>query len=322
MEQGVRSSVEDVNVDDLQPILAQADRVPSDPNLLNLTPTLAQIGLMPERRRGQVFQFQTIVECQPRTVGTIFLIPESTRLEDWDEADAQTLGRMHELPPETRATARGKVVLLEGDARGRVFQVRQRQATVVACGNATAAAAAVIAHTDGPSSVSFLVDAPGVIARVTARVVGTPTWRCVEQDWEVDAEPILSFVDLAGEQVPWVRFLNDYLILKTSSLLTPEEVLRFAEHDLKIPGLRAKVAVVHPGAPPFLRFYGCNGLHGAAPLTGLSTVALAAARLPWLGALTECGVIRHPGGSDRLPKVMPTEGRTVIDFGAVDVRLL
>jgi hypothetical protein len=125
--------------------------------------------------------------------------------------------------------------------------------------------------------------------------------------------------------------LNDYLIVLLSDPAALEEFglqeVTALWHEARsysgfTDPLRCRLAAVCPtGAVPFAKFFTCGRTHPGAPLTGLATLALAAARVEWLAPLLQCGRLRHRRGVDPIPVVHPGPHDAEIRFTPIDVVL-
>jgi hypothetical protein len=210
------------------------------------------------------------VDAEPRTCGVLYA--------------ASSMAEVAALPYEAlaplayhnpAATAAGKVAAIVG-REVQVFQVQPgRRAACAWCGNAIAAAAQNL----GRNHITFSALGPGgARAEVEALVAGFQ----VHQAWTMPPARARD-VSAWGMQAAMIAALNDYAIV-LGPLPAPEEA-DLLRQRLAGKSVAAKLVVVTPAeAAPLVTFYNANGRHGAAPLTGLATLALATRDLPWLRA--------------------------------------
>jgi hypothetical protein len=297
--------------------------------LVPLGSALVQVHAFETRRAGEA------LSCPPRTVGhTALAVAGSDRRLDW-AGPAEAVVLCLRAPEERRGgdAAVGKVVFCNRLGETHVYQAdrEKRSAALCACGNATGAAAATLAHSLGRSHLRHDVKLPEgrVEMRATAsRAAGG--WR-VGQAWgglRLEA----TAAEFGGRPAAvCTGTFNDYLVIRLRDraeldALTLEEVLRLWGEGRRYAAfanpLQARLAAVAPGAVrPCVRFFTCGRMHPGAPLTGLATLAVAAGRVPWLGALLEGGEVEHRRGVDALPTVRAAGRGSEIEFPAIHVAL-
>lgn len=233
----------------------------------------------------------TVWRGRPRTTGIASA--------EQHAAAAEALLRSDVASPTTPADARGKLVVLGTNRTVRIAQIVNGlpRATVL-CGHATAAAAVLLG--DGEP-----VRLAGPAADITAefQVDGNR----VRQAWTLLARAPRS-ITVGGALATTVDALNPYLILTmpTSAqiLAAKRWIGRHADR---------KVAIVRGDSA---RFLGAQGEHGGAPLTGIVSLALAAASLD----LPQ--VIRTPAGDEALPKIAwRSDGRAAFELPECRVEL-
>lgn len=203
------------------------------------------------------------------------------------------------------AAAFGKIAVLRRDGIA-VYQADTKQRVAPAfCGNATAAALLLLCANGESRSVVLAADAR---YEVNARVDG----RTVAQTWLVpDAQ--VEQRTWRGHRVLILETLNRYALVVGP---LPDGVdAETARRELLGDNIAAKLAVVSASSvAPALAFYNANGRHGAAPQTGLATVALAVRAVPWFAGFF---AVEHA-----LPAVSKTnDGRLAITMPTVAVDL-
>lgn len=242
-------------------------------------------------------------ELNVRTIGTIFL-PPSEAGDEWDGSDAQALGRMFErCPDKVVPAARGKVVFIRernGYSEVYCYQTKGRDASPTICGNAAAAAARLLAKKTNMPNVEFSLKATEVEVKVLATVGDCG---CVSQEWLINTSATCEEFVVADRRTVSCNFLNPYLLLE-GSVSERSAALLASVADRFGANLNNKYALIDSsGSIPQVRFFGCNGVHGAAPLSGIVTLALAAQRVEWIRRAFAGGMFEHPMGIELLPEV-------------------
>lgn len=221
-------------------------------------------------RPGQLcFQFRTHLEGFLLTAGIVLdrrgsrdVIPRNGL------ADIAALANAN-----SDACAYGKIAVIADDGL-HAFQVMpDGRLSPAFCGNSTAAA---IACMDIPSDLLTRVHGPASNAySVSARLQR----QTVSQTWFLP-QPVIEEIDWHGSTVLLIRALNDYAIVmgRLPQSTCPEQ----ARTQLLGEAGCGKLAVIEDGAnTPFVSFFNTNGQHGAAPQTGLASIALAAMSVDW-----------------------------------------
>lgn len=265
--------------------------------------------------QSQVFQFETWVADELRTVGVVVHRPQSLS-KDFVGLDLQSLARIAQGRPE--ASARGKIAILGRDGLRVLQSDAAGNVEPAVCGNATAAAARFLSSRVstlkifGPNEREFSV----TVSQNTA---------CVSQTWTF-ATPGFSEFKWRGRHCVFIDALNPYVVIaglpKGSE---PENVRR----EIAGKHLNTKLAVLDRsrGGQAKVSFYNANGKHGAAPMTGLVTLALAARLSPEITDLVADGKVAFMTKSGvvtcSLPPLTRTaDGRVEVSMPNVDVRLI
>ena len=197
--------------------------------------------------------------------------------------------------PAPAGAARGKVVFCGPHGATLVYQADQEQtsAALCACGNATGAAAALQAHSQGRAVVRQAVKLPDgwVAARAVVTVAEGGAWR-VEQTWG-GVQLHVQRTELCGRTAALcMGTFNEYLLVRLGSKAELEafgledalalwrEGRRFGAFE---DPLRSRLVALAPaGERAAVKFYTCGRMHPGAPLTGLAVLAAAADRIDWL----------------------------------------
>lgn len=307
----------------------------------NLVPTKpSDIGRVAERRglvrvQGgylRVFNFATrrLHESPsepPRTVGQTCMVIESTRAESLGETAALEICARSAAPAVAQA-AKEKVVLCEAGVT-RVYQADRANhaAALCACGNATGAAAAMLARVNNVNRIHQDVALPEgrIEVRGDVRRFAGDNWR-VDQTW-CGIQFRATAARLAEREVLLCTgTLNQYVVVPLpdagalakfgleDALALWQEAQRFGFTN---PLQSRLVALAAGESVPTAKFFTCGRAHPGAPLTGLATLALAAPHADWLGQLLAAGEIVHARGKDALPAVRGAD----IEFAPIMVTL-
>ena len=229
--------------------------------------------------------------------------------------------------------AREKVVICTPQGETAVYQAdrHSRSAALCACGNATAAAAALLAVHGQRTEVRQKLQLPDGQVKVSSRVVslGSGGWRVQQARRDIQFD--VQATTLLGRQVAvCTGSFNDYLIvplpdptalakLDLSDALALWDAARSAcgfDCPLRRPGGSGPGRVAPAGQ--VLHLWADAPGH---PLTGLATLALAADQVDWLAALLPDGRIQHRRGIDDLPAIQRGPQTRTVRFAPIDVVL-
>ncbi len=217
--------------------------------------------------------FQTLVDGRPRTCGVIVDLREDDRAINFNKLQSLATVAMHNQ----LASAGGKVAVIRSESISVMQTSVSEKVTPVWCGNATAAAAF---YTGNLGESRFVVHGPSrKCYHADIRIKENK----VEQNWVVTLDKVVECI-WRDRRVVFASFLNEYAIVEgpLPNDITPED----ARCELVGNCLHAKLAVVSlVGGYPIVEFFNSNGKHGAAPQTGLATIAVAMRSTRWLKSL-------------------------------------
>ena len=183
------------------------------------------------------------------------------------------------------ACAYGKIAVVAGDGIHTFQATSEGFAIPVFCGNSTAAAIKCLGGRGDIQTV--LHGADGGRYRVAARIEGDT----VLQTWTL-AAGVAEERQWRGRSVLILRTFNDYAIVPDD--LPDGMSAEAARIELLGPTDGGKLAIVKRSQPePIVEFYNANGRHGAAPQTGLATIALGARSIDWLRDVFSSGQIAY-----------------------------
>ena len=216
------------------------------------------------------------------------------------------------------AAAHGKVAHAGRDGV-LVLQTMPRAALeVVWCGNATAAVALMSRRKSGCIG---LCGPAGKSAFVSFSTMGAT----VEQFWTLPS-PVYIEERWCGRIVLRCDALNPYAVIFGSlpQGMTPEE----ARRQLVGPELGTKLAIVttRPTGQAQVSFHNAGGAHGAAPMTGVATLAILARLSPLMARFIPDGTVTYETKGGPVTTLLPdmrieANGSVTITMPTVGVRL-
>jgi hypothetical protein len=295
-----------------------------DDGLLKIDGTLLHVYPFETRRSGDA------LSAPPRTVGLtcITLGRGDGGLSAIGDSQAFQVCLNGPSVPVSAEAAKEKVVLCNRSGDTYVYQAdRQNQtASLCACGNATGAAAALIAFCLDRYDLRQQIFIPDARLEMRARISPARDGSFgVEQSWG-GIQFQLQETRLLGRRVAVAMgTFNNYVFV----LLPEDQRDRFdldqalALWEAACPygfdnPLRSRLAAIFLGArQPYVKFYTCGREHPGAPLTGLAALAMASAKVAWLAPVRDAGQVEHRRGVDALPAVHDL----AIDFPAIHVLL-
>lgn len=272
--------------------------------------------------RGAVFR--TYRDGRLRTVGVGFIPPAAaSEISLWNSSAAVPLYHMfHPYSDEIRAAAYGKVFFAVRAQESRpkifVYQIREAHGELVFCGNSVAAAALLFAERSNTTTPTFDVLGPSGELTIEATVIlRSNDLSTVGQIWHV-AIPEVSGSLILERPAASCKLLNDYIILKG-----PVDTTNISEAFSLTTKLDKKVVVLEDADPiPKVYFYNCNGLHGAAPQTGLATLSLSLPQIPWLQDIFRGrNQLQTPSSVETLPEVTYHSAQASVCLPEVNVHL-
>lgn len=258
--------------------------------------------------------FETRRGGRLRTFG-VLVYQLMRRADEISATEASAFANVALARPE--AAARGKIAVLGADGLLVLQADAKGGLNPALCGNATAAAILALRQTSGQIK---LAAAGANRVDVEFECSGSK----VRQGWLVPAMTATEFT-WRGHYCVRVRGLNDYTIV-TGGLpvgLTHQT----CRLHLATGNPNAKFAVLGSGDDQdYVEFYNSSGRHGAAPMTGLASLAVAAHALPRFAARLGGSQVSYMtmGGLEicTLPSIgVAGDGRLRIALPEVDVSL-
>lgn len=275
----------------VRPTAANVQPYPGDWKLLDGFSRLNSYTALRSHSYPSAFTFATWVGNDLRTCGVVIHRP-AHQAANLDDLDLDSFARA--AAGRDGASARGKVVLVGWDGALVLQTSPVASPEPVACGNGIAAVAQLPGFGRTPIKV---FGRSGKVFEATLISRGSS----VAQTWTM-ASPTYCEDSWRGRSVLRLDVLNPYAILEgpIPAGVTPEQ----ARQTLVGEQLSAKLAVVEPSPTGALvSFYNAGGAHGAAPMTGLVTLAIAARLSPWAANVftdgktsyrTKAGLVTEP----------------------------
>ncbi len=244
-------------------------------------------------------------------------------LNDWQQDAAVTLNRLFGYD-ENRflAAAKGKVSFIVGGKKAappecKCFQVKKLEGQEVFCGNSVAASAALIQKLCHLSEFELTYVCGNVRLQVLARVAQDAQLLRVQQVWQANCLTVPTTVD--HDKAVRFDFLNDYLVVEGPV----NDLNGLIRREIMDRNLNSKLAVLYSGTSvPLVHFYNCNGLHGAAPQTGLATLSILRKKVDWIGKILDGSMIRTPSSDEVLPEIAIVDTSITFLMPTVDVRFV
>jgi len=280
------------------------------------------------KEKPSIYLFSTFKDGKPRTVGLGCLLKDpSHQLSDWGTNQALTLNKIFGYNENKYlAAAKGKVFFITVDQNNQVvsnncFQVKDNEALEVFCGNSTAAAAAVICRLlHNNKKIKFKFNCEDECLDITANAVLNNGMVTISQVWETDMNRAsIQHIKIENSDAVKFNLFNDYIFLK-GPIDNLEKVIK---EEVLSGKLNKKLAIIYQGGSlPQVQFYNCNGLHGAAPQTGLASLAILVNKVDWMKFIFPEGKLSTPSSTEFLPETILGDDN-VISFlmPDVDVRL-
>jgi hypothetical protein len=306
------------------------DRGVQDDTLVRLSDRAFRVYPFETRRAGESRL------CPPRTVGVTGMVvtEEVHGLDAVGPREAVELCLRTPNQPQSTEAAKEKVAICNRWGETSIYQADRKHlsAALCACGNATGAAAALLAHCLNRRRIAQQIELPDgrVEARSHALPMGNGAWQ-VDQSWTGARLTVVLARLLQRDVAICTGAFNDYLVVRLTNRADLEafdlpDALDLWNAAQSYGGfenpLRARLVAIAPAeAAPATKFYTCGRMHPGAPLTGLAILAMAASQVGWLASLLEPGRIEHRRGVDQLPGVRTNSKGTTIQFPAINVVL-
>ena len=275
-----------------------------------------------------IYSFATFKNNITRTVGIGCLLKDiDHELRDWNEAQALTLNKLFGYNENKYlAAAKGKVFFITINAENGIFdnncfQVKGNVAKEVFCGNSTAASSAVICRfLHKNSKIKFKYHCEGVCLDISASAILNERLVNISQVWETNiSQAILQEIKIEDKDAVKFNLFNDYIFLKGPV----DNLERLIKNEVLTGDINKKLAIIYPGEDlPHVQFYNCNGLHGAAPQTGLASLAILINKVEWINEIFKNKKLSTPSSTEIIPNIEQRDDYNIsIIMPDVDVQL-
>lgn len=270
-------------------------------------------------------KFRTGTEDAPKTVGVIYDLTDTdfSNLENWTWSDASFVFKQTKrIVDDIRAAAKGKVLFVNRSLeipQVICFQANGKSAEPAWCGNSYAAAAAYL-HRAG-SKTKFDVLNKSVL-NVSANVSKLSDGNySVSQAWEIEKRFVLNdTLRLFRHRAIFLRFLNDYRVIISNTADSFQNCFDRVAKQLSTLRLTDKICLLHPQSGR-VAFLTASYIHGAAPVTGLCSLAFLKQRVGWLGERMNSNTVITPRGEEQLPELKITGDKISININHIIVNL-
>ena len=270
-------------------------------------------------------KFRTGTAEVPKTVGVIFDLTDTDfrSLENWSWIDALTVFKItKKVVEDVRATAKGKVIFINRATetpQAICFQANGKSAEPAWCGNSYAAVAAYLQHTGCKTQFNVLNDSLlSIAANVT---VNGENDFSVSQQWEIEKRFLFNdTLRLFRHRAIFLRFLNDYRIIVSRKIEDFEICLNKLAKQISSLRLTDKICLLHPQSGKVV-FLTASYIHGAAPVTGLCSLALLKLKVGWLSERMVSNTVTTPLGEEQLPELKINGDRISIAINNINVNL-
>lgn len=276
--------------------------------------------------KSAIIKFRTGNGPTPKTVGIIIDLQDTEfkSLSEWASSEISGIYKLHkDRNDELNAAAKGKVILIDRtETLPKVicYQANGKSAESAWCGNSYAAASAYL-HREG-CNTKFAVLNKSVLsvdADVTLLSDGNYT---VSQGWEIERQFVLNETQrLFRHRAIFLKFLNDYRVIVSRNLNDFGKCAERISKQLSTLRITEKICLIHPQSG-YVRFFTSYYPHGAAPVTGLCSLALLKQRVGWFGERMSSNTLITPRGEEQLPELKITGDKISININHITVNLL
>lgn len=275
--------------------------------------------------KSAIIKFRTGNEDTPKTVGIIVDLhgTEFNSLSEWGAAEVSGIYKLYkDKNEELNAAAKGKVILIdrtEQQPKAICYQANGKVAEPAWCGNSYAAAAAYLSRV-GCSPKFKVMNKSVLFVDATVTALGNEDYSVV-QAWEIERHFILNdTLRLFRHRAIFLKFMNEYRVIVSNSVKSFETCLNRVAKQLSTLRLTDKICLLHPqsGRVAFLTAY---YVHGAAPVTGLCSLAFLKQRVGWLGERMSSNIVITSRGKEQLPQLNIIGDKVSININEIIVNI-
>jgi len=274
----------------------------------------------------KLYSFETYKNDLLRTVGLgCIIIDQSPSLNEWGEYRALMLDHIWGDNNQIKAAAKGKVFFVTINNKrdlieNNCYQIKNKRAVNVYCGNSTAATAALLSKITQQKCVSFSFICDDKSIKIECVAKRNKDFTNISQSWELSTKGInLEEIRIGSNKGYKLNLLNDYVFL-----IGPiNRVEHLVKNKIIKSSVEKKVCVIYPGKIiPKIHFYNCNGLHGAAPLTGLVSLSFLIKQIKSISQYFNKMKAITPSSTELIPEIdFISKKNLLINLPNLDVKL-
>lgn len=275
--------------------------------------------------KSAVIKFRTGAEAAPKTVGIIIDLKDTDfqSLQEWANSDVSGIYKLYkDANEELNAAAKGKVILIDRSSetpQAICFQANGKTAEPAWCGNSYAAAAAYL-HRTGSSTVFNVLNKALLSVSAKVNIIGDNDYS-VGQHWEIEKWFVLNHsFRLFRHRAIYLQFLNNYRVIVIRKIEDFEACLERIAKQISSLRLTDKICLLHPQSGK-VRFLTKSYPHGAAPITGLCSLAFLRLKVDWLSVRMASNTVITPRGEEQLPEMKIQGDKISININNIIVNL-
>jgi hypothetical protein len=270
-------------------------------------------------------KFRTGTVAAPKTVGVIFDLTDTdyTGLSKWQWSDALTVFKITKKAVEdVHAAAKGKVIFIDRTPEipeAICFQANGKSAEPAWCGNSYAAVAAYL-HRAGCNTKFNVLNASLLSVGANVTIYDEDDFS-VTQQWEIEKRFVFNdTLRLFRHRAIFLRFLNDYRVIVSRTIEDFDLCFNRVAKQLSTLRLTDKICLLHPQSGKVI-FLTASYIHGAAPVTGLCSLAFLKLKVGWLAERMVSNTVITPRGEEQLPELNIIGNKISIGISNIIVNL-
>lgn len=275
--------------------------------------------------KSAVIKFRTGNEPTPKTVGIIVDLhdTEFSSLTEWSASEISGIYKLYkDRNEELNAAAKGKVILIDRTEKlpkAICYQANGKIAEPAWCGNSYAAASAYLNRV-GCDTQFTVLNKSVLSVNADAALLADGNYS-VSQAWEIEKRFVLNdTLRLFRHRAIFLRFLNDYRVIISNTADSFQKCFDRVAKQLSTLRLTDKICLLHPQSGR-VAFLTASYIHGAAPVTGLCSLAFLKQRVGWLGERMSSNTVITPRGEEQLPELKITGDKISININHIIVDL-
>lgn len=276
-------------------------------------------------KKSPVIKFRTGNEPIPKTIGIIVDLhdTEFNSLAEWTPSEISGIYKLNkDRNEELNAAAKGKVILIDRTEKlpkAICYQANGKIAEPAWCGNSYAAAAAYL-NNDGCNTQFSVLNNSVLSVDANVALLNDGNYS-VSQAWEIEKRYVLNdTLRLFRHRAIFLRFLNDYRVIISNTAGSFQKCYDRVSKQLSTLRLTDKICLFHPESGR-VAFLTASYIHGAAPVTGLCSLAFLKQQVGWLGERMRSNTVITPRGEEQLPQLKIIGDKIAININHIIVNL-